>query len=176
MNLIKKSLLTCLLIGFFASVGNSQEIESFDLNTEEVREALQIERAETEVLISEGNNNLIFLEQVGVNKAAINIKGSYNDLFITQNGDANVMRIIQNGNFNILNASQTGSYNSTNVTQKGVHNLINSELVDSDFNQHTIIQEGSNLTLNHRLENAIGEGMEIKMLGNGMEISIVTKN
>ncbi len=139
-------------------------------------EANEIERAEAAITIENGNDNSVSIEQVGSQKFSTYILGSQNKLAITQAGREAFLLVSQTGDLNLVESIDQGSYNRILISQNGDNNSVTQYLEGTFDGNYEIIQIGNNHNLIHENYGGRGEEMMVKMTGNGMDITIETKN
>jgi len=170
-----KNILFIILI--FLAVGvSAQVVEENILDIDQVVLENDVTSQNSDVTIFRGNNNIVVLQQEGINSLNAYIRGNNNGLNLLQKGDYNYLRTSQNGNGNQVNSSVSGSYNTINITQNGNNNVFKQDLENISYSKFNFTQNGSNHHLIHIGEDKVAEGLEVKMSGNRMTILIETKN
>lgn len=130
----------------------------------------------SDITIFNGNNNVVVLEQQGINELNAYIRGSNNVLQAFQKGEFNLLSAKQNGSKNTLSSTIRGSYNSVDITQNGNNNYFFQNLDNFNYSLMSVSQSGSNHRLTYTGEDQIGLGLDVKMTGNGMTVLIETNN
>ena len=172
---IKNNFLSILLIGYFLvswDVMAQEEYPKCYINRHILfeNEDPLVSEANDATITQKGNENMVFIQQIGNNKVMINQNGTSNLTDILQMGEGNALQLTQSGSTNNYEGIIQGNSFDINIDQKGSLNHVLQNISGGNLFYH-FVQMG-------HLNEIIHEGdasIPLFITQHGSNLSIIIK-
>ncbi len=159
----------------FSQQNNIESILLQQITTQEKFQSINNSPEVLELYIRQiGNENQVFVSQLGMNLKLINQLGASNFISITNSGNNGLLTVEQIGHANQYSSFTRGDEIELTLLQEGEFNNIRQRLIGNELT-YTIIQKGSHNEIQHYNE-SISSALIVSQQGNDMRLIIKTNN